>query len=44
MTEGDWEPAYASRAERMKASEIRERLKLLELPGAPGKAMQQWRD
>jgi DNA-binding transcriptional MocR family regulator len=33
MTEGDWEPAYARRAERMKASEIRELLKLLEQPG-----------
>jgi DNA-binding transcriptional MocR family regulator len=29
----DWEPAYARRAERMKASEIRELLKLLEQPG-----------
>lgn len=28
-----WEPAYASRAERMRASEIRELLKLLEQPG-----------
>jgi DNA-binding transcriptional MocR family regulator len=28
-----WEPAYAHRAERMKASEIRELLKLLEQPG-----------
>ena len=28
-----WEPAYASRAERMRASEIRELLKLLERPG-----------
>jgi DNA-binding transcriptional MocR family regulator len=28
-----WEPAYAQRAERMKASEIRELLKLLEQPG-----------
>jgi hypothetical protein len=36
MTERDWEPAYARRTERMKASEIRERLKLLEQPGAPG--------
>jgi DNA-binding transcriptional MocR family regulator len=33
MTEGDWEPAYARRAERMKASEIRELLNLLEQPG-----------
>ena len=30
---GDWEPAYAARAERMRASEIRELLKLLEQPG-----------
>jgi DNA-binding transcriptional MocR family regulator len=29
----DWEPAYARRAERMNASEIRELLKLLEQPG-----------
>jgi DNA-binding transcriptional MocR family regulator len=29
----DWEPAYARRAEGMKASEIRELLKLLEQPG-----------
>jgi DNA-binding transcriptional MocR family regulator len=29
----DWEPAYARRAESMKASEIRELLKLLEQPG-----------
>jgi DNA-binding transcriptional MocR family regulator len=29
----DWEPAYARRAESMKASEIRELLKLLERPG-----------
>ena len=28
-----WEPAYAHRAERMKASEIRELLKLLDQPG-----------
>ena len=28
-----WEPAYASRAERMRASEIRELLKLLDRPG-----------
>ncbi|MBO0743076.1 MAG: PLP-dependent aminotransferase family protein [Hyphomicrobiaceae bacterium] len=28
-----WEPAYAARAERMRASEIRELLKLLEQPG-----------
>ncbi|WP_158813140.1 PLP-dependent aminotransferase family protein [Methylocapsa sp. S129] len=28
-----WEPAYARRAERMKASEIRELLKLLDQPG-----------
>jgi len=30
---GGWEPRYAARAERMRASEIRELLKLLELPG-----------
>jgi len=29
----EWEPAYASRAERMRASEIRELLKLLDTPG-----------
>ncbi len=29
----DWEPAYARRSERMKASEIRELLKLLDQPG-----------
>src|SRR5690348_13692048 len=29
----EWEPAYARRAERMRASEIRELLKLLEQPG-----------
>ncbi len=29
----EWEPAYASRAERMRASEIRELLKLLDKPG-----------
>lgn len=29
----EWEPGYASRAERMRASEIRELLKLLEQPG-----------
>src|ERR1700674_1980156 len=28
-----WEPAYARRSERMKASEIRELLKILEKPG-----------
>ena len=28
-----WEPAYARRVERMRASEIRELLKLLEQPG-----------
>jgi DNA-binding transcriptional MocR family regulator len=28
-----WEPRYAARAERMRASEIRELLKLLEQPG-----------
>ena len=28
-----WEPTYAARAERMRASEIRELLKLLEQPG-----------
>jgi hypothetical protein len=44
MTYGDWEPAYARRAERMKAWEIRERLNLLEQPGAPGKATQERRD
>ncbi len=30
---GEWEPAYAARAERMRASEIRELLKLLDRPG-----------
>ena len=29
----EWEPAYAARAERMRASEIRELLKLLDRPG-----------
>ena len=29
----EWEPAYATRAERMRASEIRELLKLLDRPG-----------
>jgi DNA-binding transcriptional MocR family regulator len=29
----DWEPSYAARAERMRASEIRELLKVLEQPG-----------
>src|SRR5262245_49790475 len=29
----EWEPGYAVRAERMRASEIRELLKLLEQPG-----------
>src|SRR5215475_8638725 len=29
----DWEPAYARRAQCMKASEVRELLKLLEQPG-----------
>lgn len=29
----EWEPGYASRAERMRASEIRELLKLLDQPG-----------
>jgi len=29
----EWEPCYASRAERMRASEIRELLKLLDQPG-----------
>jgi hypothetical protein len=28
-----WEPAYARRSERMKASEIRELLKILKKPG-----------
>ena len=32
MTLAEWEPHYATRAERMQASEIRELLKLLELP------------
>jgi len=30
---GQWEPSYAARAERMRASEIRELLKLLDEPG-----------
>ena len=30
---GGWEPTYAARAQRMRASEIRELLKLLEQPG-----------
>ena len=29
----EWEPRYAGRAERMRASEIRELLKLLDQPG-----------
>ena len=29
----EWEPRYADRAEKMRASEIRELLKLLDLPG-----------
>ena len=29
----EWEPRYARRAERMRASEIRELLKLLDEPG-----------
>src|SRR5215510_4448390 len=29
----EWEPRYADRAERMRASEIRELLKLLDRPG-----------
>ena len=29
----EWEPRYAARAERMRASEIRELLKLLDHPG-----------
>ena len=29
----EWEPRYAGRAERMRASEIRELLKLLDRPG-----------
>ena len=29
----EWEPSYAARAERMRASEIRELLKLLDRPG-----------
>ena len=29
----EWEPRYAARAERMRASEIRELLKLLDQPG-----------
>jgi DNA-binding transcriptional MocR family regulator len=33
MQPAEWEPAYASRAARMRASEIRELLKLLERPG-----------
>jgi len=44
MADGDWGPAYARRAERMKGSQIRERLKLLGQPGAPGKATQERRD
>ena len=32
-TETAWEPRYAARAERMRASEIRELLKVLDLPG-----------
>ena len=33
MNPADWQPTYARRAERMKASEIRELLKLLDRPG-----------
>ncbi len=33
MQAAEWEPTYAARAERMRASEIRELLKLLERPG-----------
>ena len=33
MQAGEWEPRYAARAERMRASEIRELLKLLDRPG-----------
>ena len=33
QTQAEWEPRYATRAERMKASEIRELLKVLDLPG-----------
>jgi len=33
MQAAEWEPAYATRAERMRASEIRELLKLLDRPG-----------
>lgn len=33
MQAAEWEPAYAARAERMRASEIRELLKLLDRPG-----------
>lgn len=33
MQTAEWEPAYAPRAERMRASEIRELLKLLDRPG-----------
>lgn len=33
QTAAHWEPRYSSRAERMKASEIRELLKLLDQPG-----------
>lgn len=29
----EWEPRYAARAERMRASEIRELLKILDQPG-----------
>lgn len=32
-TAADWEPRYASRADRMRASEIRELLKVLDQPG-----------
>jgi hypothetical protein len=33
MQAAEWEPAYAARAERMRASEIRELLKVLDRPG-----------
>lgn len=33
QTSPEWEPRYATRAERMRASEIRELLKVLDLPG-----------
>ena len=33
QTSPEWEPRYAARAERMRASEIRELLKVLDLPG-----------